>query len=66
MPRGSWRFETIILKNKSGSDLAQIPAAATINFYRQGTTVSQAATIPVTDINDPNPVPTAVSVYDTG
>jgi len=37
------RFEITVLKNKSGSDTAQVPAQATINLYRRGATVSTVA-----------------------
>ena len=36
------RFEFTALKDKSGSDKAQVPAYATIAFYRQGATLTQA------------------------
>ena len=54
------RFETVVLKNKSGSDTAQVPASATVAFYRQGSTVKVATSVGLTV----DPVP--VLVYDVG
>lgn len=49
------RFETTILKNKSVSDTAQIPAAASIAFYAQGATVSQEVVVPALEPIEPPP-----------
>ena len=39
------RFDFAVLKNKSGTDNTQVPAAATFTFYRQGATVKAATTL---------------------
>lgn len=40
------RFEITVLKDKNPpGDLAQVPAGATINFYRQGATVANPVTV---------------------
>jgi hypothetical protein len=55
------RFEIRVLKDKSVSDNAQIPAPdAVINFYRAGATVSDAVTIP------PFAVSVPVNIFDPG
>ena len=55
------RFEITVLKNKSSSDAAQVPASgASINFYRAGATVSADATVPALSLDVP------VSIYDPG
>jgi len=55
------RFEITVLKDKSGTDRAQIPAIdATVHFYRQGATVSAPVTIPAFHAD------VTVSVYDVG
>jgi hypothetical protein len=55
------RFEITVLKDKSSTDKAQVPATqAVINFYRAGATVSVAVTIPALAESVP------VSVYDAG
>jgi len=55
------RFEIVVYKDKTpGSDNAQVPALATINIYKQGSTVKTATSVPLTV--DPVPVP----VYDLG
>jgi hypothetical protein len=50
------RFEIQVLKTKSG-DTVQIPALATIRFFRQGatTTGGVTVTVPYSDPEDPNP-----------
>lgn len=54
------RFEITVLKNKSGTDTAQVPATdATIKFYRQGATVKTAVTLP-------SHTYATLSVYDVG
>ncbi len=59
---GYRRFEFHALKDKiPGSDPAQVPAAATISFYRLGATNRTAATITPSD-----PDPTIVTVDDPG
>lgn len=59
---GYRRFEFQALKDKvPGSDPAQVPAAATISFYRIGATNRTAATIAPSD-----PDPTIVTVDDPG
>lgn len=59
----SHSLDVTVLKDKSGSDPAQVPASATIRAFQPGVTVKTGVTIPVT-INDPDPVPTTVEVYD--
>jgi len=39
------RFDFTVLKNKSGTDNTQVPAAATLIFYRQGATVRTSTTL---------------------
>ena len=55
------RFEQRVLKDKSGSDNSQVPAAAQITIHRQGATLSESMSIPVVT---PDPVP--IEVYDVG
>jgi hypothetical protein len=60
------RFEIQVLKTKSG-DTVQIPAAATIRFFRQGaTTTGSAVVVPYSDPDDPNPVTADVRVLHPG
>jgi hypothetical protein len=40
------RIETSVLKNKSGSDPAQVPATASITVYRQGVVARATISIP--------------------
>ncbi len=54
------RFDMTVYKNKDGSDPAQVPAEATIEFYRQGATVK---TGPVTVTSGAFIM---VTVYNTG
>ncbi len=39
------RFETTVLRGRSPTDNTQVPAAATLEFYRQGATVASDVTI---------------------
>lgn len=58
------RFEYLALKDKSpGTDPAQVPAAATIDFFAPGAFIGTAPLAPITP-NDPDP--TVVHVWDTG
>lgn len=54
------RLEVRVLRNKSASDAAQVPAASTINVYRQGATVIDAITLPAHTADHP------VNVHDAG
>lgn len=67
------RLDLRVLKNKSGSDAAQVPAAATVNVYRQGATVIAGITLPgytadqSVDVHDAGRLVTNDSVrVDTG
>jgi hypothetical protein len=55
------RFEIVTYKDKSGTDSAQVPTAATVNFYPPGATALVAATL-----HDTDPDPTDVTVDYTG
>jgi hypothetical protein len=56
------RFEIRVLKDRlPPTDLAQVPASATIQFFRQGATVSSAVTVPPLAEED-----TVVNVVDAG
>jgi hypothetical protein len=55
------RFEITVCKDKSAQDSAQVPAAATVDVYRQGATVRTAFNFP-SILADP----VSVEVYDTG
>jgi len=56
------RFDFLALKDKApGNDAAQVPAAATISFYRSGAASRTTATITPSD-----PDPAVVTVEDTG
>ncbi len=57
------RFDTVVLKNKSGSDAAQVPAAGTFTFYRQGATVK---TTTVLLPGFPDPLERTIPVENTG
>ncbi|MEO8501208.1 MAG: hypothetical protein ABI565_09860, partial [Vicinamibacteria bacterium] len=56
------RFDIVTFKNKSGSDTAQVPTAATVNIYRQGATY-RGSTI---TISPSDPDPTTIDVDDIG
>lgn len=57
------RFDFVVLKNKSGTDNTQVPAAATFTFHRQGATVRTTTTLfPA----DPPPVLRDLPVDDIG
>jgi hypothetical protein len=62
------RFEIRVLKNKSYSDMAQVPAAATVRFFQQGATNSgPAIVVPYGGPEDPDPPPpTPVPVFHRG
>jgi hypothetical protein len=59
------RFDITVLKNKTISDAAQVPAAATINFYRAGASASANVSIPDQSMN-PDPQPVTIPVYTMG
>ena len=40
------RYNLVVTKDKSGSDNAQVPAAATVDYYKQGATVAVGTTVP--------------------
>jgi hypothetical protein len=57
------RFDVTVLKNKSGSDAAQVPALAAIDFYRQGATLASSFSFGT----PPDPPETAsLTLQDTG
>ena len=60
------RFDVFVYKDKTPTDKAQIPAASTINFYRQGATVKTAVSVPPQDPSNENPPTTDVHVYHMG
>jgi hypothetical protein len=53
------RFDIQVLKNRSGSDASQVPAAATIQFFRQGATVTSPVFV---EYSDPGQEPPATPV----
>ncbi len=56
------RFDFAVLKNKSGTDNTQVPAAASFTFYRQGATVKTTTMLLPTD----PPEDRALPVDDVG
>jgi hypothetical protein len=40
------RYTLVVTKDKSGTDNAQVPADATVDFYKQGATVTTGVTVP--------------------
>lgn len=56
------RFDFVVYKNKSATDPAQVPAASTLTFYRQGATVKTTTTLLPTDPPSERELP----VYDIG
>ena len=57
-----FRFDTVVLKNKSGSDAAQVPALGTFTFFRQGATVKSTTTLLPAD----PPMQRTLNVENTG
>lgn len=56
------RFDFVVYKNKSGTDAAQVPAASTLTFYRQGATVKTTTILLPSDPPSERELP----VYDIG
>lgn len=56
------RFDFTVLKNKSASDAAQVPTAATLSFHRQGATVKSTINLLPSD----PPVGRDIQVDDAG
>lgn len=56
------RFDFVVYKNKSSTDAAQVPAASTLTFYRQGATVKTTTTLLPSDPPSERELP----VFDIG
>ncbi|MBI5708878.1 MAG: hypothetical protein HZC42_01005 [Candidatus Eisenbacteria bacterium] len=65
LPNVLKRVDLLVLKNKSGTDAAQVPASgATVGVYEAGPVVSQTVVLLGTNTDPPPPPSQPIPVYD--